>query len=206
MNFYERQILPPILNCVCGLPLLNGYREGIVKRARGSVLEIGLGSSLNTKFYAHEQVTEITGIDPNESLLHIAAQNESPHQGKINLIRAVSERLPFENNRFDSAVVTFSLCTIPEPVLALEEIKRVLRPGGDLHFCEHGLSDNPKVQKWQRWLEPLWKPLAGGCHLKRDIFSLIRATGFKLHDHETMYVKNIPKFIGYIYKGSAKKN
>lgn len=205
MNFYERHILPPILNCVCGMPLLNGHREEIVKRARGSVLEIGVGSSLNTKFYDYDQITDVTGIDPNESLLRIAKDNKSDNSKRVNLVSAVSEQLPFTNSRFDSVVVTFSFCTIPDPSEAIEEIKRVLKPGGDLHFCEHGLSENPKLQKWQRRLEPMWTPLAGGCHLSRDIFDLIGTTDFELHDHETMYVDKIPKFVGYVYKGSAKK-
>jgi|TARA_B110000305_G_C19405080_1_gene622269 ubiquinone/menaquinone biosynthesis C-methylase UbiE len=205
MNFYEKHILPPILNCVCGLPLLKSHRENIVSRAKGAVLEIGIGSSLNIDFYKFDRITEITGIDPNESLLKIAQLSKPKLNPKINLIGGISEQLPFPDQQFDSAVVTFSLCTIQHPELAVREIKRILKPDGVLHFCEHGISDSPHLKKWQERIEPIWKPLAGGCHLTRDIFDLIASNGFTLFDHQTIYVEHIPKIAAHLYKGSARK-
>lgn len=205
MNLYEKYILPPILNCACGLPLLKSHRKDIVLRAKGSVLEIGIGSSLNTDFYDFDEITGITGLDPNKSLLKIAQYNNSNLLDKIHLTGGTSEYLPFPSNQFDSVVVTFSLCTIPQPDKAVKEIKRVLKLKGDLHFCEHGLSHAPKIKRLQRFVEPIWKPLAGGCHLSRDIFRLITDGGFQLFDHETIYATGVPKFVGHLYKGSAKK-
>ncbi|MBA4740202.1 MAG: methyltransferase domain-containing protein [Burkholderiales bacterium] len=205
VNLYEKYILPPILNCACGLPLLRSHRQDIVKRARGSVLEIGIGSSLNKDFYNHEQITGIVGLDPNESLLKIAQINESDQPNTINLSGGLSEQLPFPNNQFDSVVVTFSLCTIPKPEQALKEIGRVLKSKGALHFCEHGLSHVSNIEKLQKFIEPIWKPLAGGCHLSRDMFKLVTDGGFQLCDHEMIYADGVPKFLGHLYKGSAKK-
>ena len=205
MNFYEKHILPPVLNCACGLSLLKRHREDIVSRARGKVLEIGIGSSLNLDFYKLDQITEITGIDPNESLLKIAQRSHPKKKYKINLIGGISEQLPFLDQQFDSAIVTFSLCTIPNPEKAIREIKRTLRSNGVLHFCEHGISDSPHLKKWQHLIEPIWKPLAGGCHLTRDIFDLIASNGFELFDHQAIYAKQAPKLVGHLYKGSARK-
>ena len=205
MNLYEKYVLPPLLNCACGLSLLKSHRKDIVPRAKGVVLEIGIGSSLNTDFYNFDQITEINGLDPNESLLKIARDNNSNVRHKINLTVGTSEYLPFSSNQFDSAVITFSLCTIPRPEQAIKEIHRVLKLKGEIHFCEHGLSNVPNIQRIQRFVEPIWKPLAGGCHLSRDIFGLITKGGFKLFDHEAIYADGVPKFAGYLYKGSAKK-
>lgn len=205
MNLYEKYILPPILNCACGLALLKSHRKDIVPRAMGSVLEIGVGSSLNKAFYNFDQITEIVGLDPNESLLKIAQDNSSNLSDKISLVGGTSEHLPFPSNHFDSVVITFSLCTIPQPEKAMKEIRRVLKLSGRIHFCEHGQSPNPGVEKLQRFVEPIWKPLAGGCHLSRDIFTLITDGGFELFDHETIYADDVPKFVGHLYKGSAKK-
>ncbi|MDA0237045.1 MAG: class I SAM-dependent methyltransferase [Proteobacteria bacterium] len=205
MNFYEKYILPPILNCACGLSSLKSHREDIVSRAKGAVLEIGIGSSLNLDFYKQDQITEITGIDPNESLLKIAQRSNPNKTPKINLIAGISEQLPFSDRQFDSAVVTFSFCTIPNPEIAIREIKRTLKPKGLLHFCEHGISDSPHLKKWQQRIEPIWKPLAGGCHLTRDIFALIASNGFQLFDHKTIYADHVPKVVGHLYSGSAIK-
>ena len=205
MNLYEKYVLPPLLNCVCGLALVKIHRKDIVPRAKGSVLEIGIGSSLNKDLYNFEQITELNGLDPNESLLRIARDNKSSLSGNINLIGGSSEHLPFSNNQFDSVVITFCLCTIPRPELAIKEMYRVLKSKGTIHFCEHGRSNVQYIQKIQKVVEPIWKPLAGGCHLSRDIFGLITTGGFELFDHEAIYADGVPKFLGYLYKGSAKK-
>lgn len=205
MNLYEKYILPPLLNCACGLSLLKGHRKDIVPRARGAVLEVGIGSSLNKDFYDFDQITEISGLDPNESLLKIARDNNSSLPHKMSLTAGTSERLPFSSNQFDSVVITFSLCTIPRPKQAIKEIRRVLKSKGEIHFCEHGLGDTPNIQRIQNFVEPIWRPLAGGCNLSRDIFGLITEGGFKLFDYEAIYADGVPKFVGYLYKGSAKK-
>lgn len=203
MNIYEQYVLPPILNCLCGLRFLEAHRREIVSEARGLVLEIGIGSSLNEAFYLPERISQVIGIDPNETLLNIAS-NRSHESKKINLVRGLSETLPFRTNQFDSIVVTFCFCSIPNPNLALLEIKRVLKSGGEVHFCEHGLAPDARIQQWQRKIEPAWRILAGGCHLTRNIFDLFQGNEFELTNSTTLYARNVPKIAGFIYKGTAK--
>ncbi len=202
MKIYERYLLPKMLNCVCGLSLLTPYRQEIVQKARGLTVEIGIGSSLNRSFYNSSTVETVIGFDPSLDLIKMARA----HTNKIPILLSggISEQIPFRDKTFDSAVVTFSFCTIPNPKQALVEIRRILRPGGELHFCEHGIAPDGLTRKTQYFIEPLWRRLAGGCHLTRDIFSLLAESGFELLEHKAQFIPSVPKFASYLYQGSAR--
>jgi ubiquinone/menaquinone biosynthesis C-methylase UbiE len=206
MHLYEKFILPRLLDCACGLSVINEHRAEITQQASGLTLELGIGSGLNHQFYEQNKLISIVGIDPSDQLLRIAKIRSEKSNVSTQLYRAVGEKLPFQNNTFDSVVVTFAFCSIPNPLGALKEIKRVCKPTGQLLFCEHGLAKSSQVQKWQHRIEPIWKKVAGGCHLTRDIGALIKDAGFSVKKMENTYVRAAPKFVGFLYKGAASPN
>lgn len=163
-------------------------REKVVPQAHGHVLEIGIGTGLNMPHYDASRVTRITGLDPALELQPKARQRIEASGIPVDLICISAETIPLPSAWVDSAVVTYALCTIPDAVAALQEIRRVLKPGAPLLFCEHGLSPDAGVSRWQNRLQPLWSPLAGGCHLNRDVPALIQAAGFRLIELEQAYV------------------
>ena len=172
MNFYERHILPHVINCACGTKPVRRQRQKVVPRARGVVLEIGIGTGLNLPFYNGEAVERLVGLDPSEASWALAAERGRDLPFPVEFIGLPGEEIPLADNSVDCIVMTFSLCTIPAPLDALAGMARVLRPGGELIFCEHGLAPDPGVQRWQRRLNPLWRRIAGGCHLDRVYLSL----------------------------------
>ena len=203
MNFYDRYILPPLTHCACSSALLARQRAAVVPDASGNVLEIGIGSALNLAYYDATRVGSLTGVDPSRQLLAMARRRCSRAAFPVRLVPATAECLPLADASMDSIVVTFSLCTIPDVAAALREMRRVLKPGGRLLFCEHGLAPDAGVQRWQRWLDPMWGKLAGGCHLTRDIPRLLEDGHFRCDDLETGYLRAAPRFAGFIYRGSA---
>jgi len=203
MNIYDRYILPPLTHCACGSALLARQRAAVVPNARGDVLEIGIGSALNLDFYDASRIGSLTGIDPSRQLLAMAHRRSRHAAFPVRLVPAVAENLPFPDASMDSIVVTFSLCSIPDVAAALREMRRVLKPGGPLLFCEHGLAPDAGVQRWQRRLDPLWGKLAGGCHLTRDIPRLLGDGHFRCDDLDAAYLRATPRFAGFIYRGSA---
>ncbi|MFA5938719.1 MAG: class I SAM-dependent methyltransferase [Sinimarinibacterium sp.] len=203
MGFYDRHILPHLIDCACGMGDVMKARSQIVPRARGRVLEVGIGSGLNLEFYDPARVTQIFGVDPS-------AEMQAKARARVARIRIPVEMVPLELDRigadtasFDTVVTTFTLCTIPDPVAALVEMRRVLKPQGELLFCEHGLAPDLSVRGWQNRLTPMWKPLAGGCHLNRDIPALIEAGGFRIAELDAHYLPG-PKPMTYVYSGVAK--
>ena len=182
--------------------MLSERRAALVPRAKGTVLEVGIGSGLNLPYYSHE-VERLYGVDPSPQLLAIARGNLQKAGLHAELVCDSAEHLPFPDATFDSAVMTWTLCSIPDPSTALREIRRVLRRGGELFFAEHGLAPDARVAAWQRRLTPLWRPLAGGCHLDRPIDALIRAAGFEIAEVRNRYLKG-PRPFTYMYEGSAR--
>ncbi len=200
MGWYEQLLLPPLMDRAMRARRLAAYRRRVAAAATGRVLEIGIGSGLNLRHYG--DVERLYGADPSPALLARAASRLGGLGLPLLLVRASAERLPFCSAVFDSVVMTWTLCSIPDPEAALGEIRRVLRPRGRLLFVEHGLAPEPHIERWQHRLTPLWKRIGGGCHLDRRIDALLGAAGFVLSELDTGYMKG-PKPFAYIYEGTA---
>jgi ubiquinone/menaquinone biosynthesis C-methylase UbiE len=201
-NWYERHILPWLVDFACSVRPVWRQRRKVVPLARGRVLEIGIGTGLNLEHYDKGAIKKIVGLDPGVEM-HPLARKRSRLAGiDVELIGLSAERIPYEDRSFDTVVVTYALCTINDPAAALKEMRRVLEPGGCLIFCEHGRAPDASVRRWQRWLTPVWSKLAGGCHLDRDIPALLEQAGFRSTDMRQMYLPG-PRPLTYNYWGSA---
>jgi ubiquinone/menaquinone biosynthesis C-methylase UbiE len=203
MGVYGRWILPRLLHFAMGQKDLRAYRAELIPAARGRVLEIGIGSGLNLPFYGHE-VAEVIGVDPSPELLRMAETRARSTALPVRLVNRSAEELPLEDASFDTVVMTWTLCSIPNPDAALREMKRVLKPSGELLFVEHGLSPDPGVAAWQHRLTPLWKRIGGGCHLDRDVDDLIRSAGWMLTILKTGYMRRGPRPMTFMYEGHAR--
>jgi ubiquinone/menaquinone biosynthesis C-methylase UbiE len=203
MGFYDRVILPRLINLAMRSNRLVGYRQSTIEAARGLVLEIGIGSGMNLPLYG-PPVTRVCGIDPSPELLRLAGRRAAEASVPVSLVRASAEQIPFRDAAFDTLVMTWTLCSIPDPGAALREMRRVLRPGGRLLFVEHGLAPEPGVVRWQRRLTPCWRRIGGGCHLDREMDDLIRAAGFAIDALDTGYMPG-PKPWTFMYQGRARK-
>ena len=201
-EIYEKKFLPKICNCCCSLGPIQKQREKIVPLAKGIVLEIGIGTGLNIPFYDKNKVSKIIGLDPSEELNEMALNLAKENSLDINFIISGAESMDLESNSVDTVLVTYTLCTIPEVIASINEIKRVLKPKGKLLFCEHGMSPNKNTRMLQNLLNPIWGLIFGGCNLNRDIPELI-STEFNIINIEKMYLPKTPKFIGYNFWGTA---
>jgi ubiquinone/menaquinone biosynthesis C-methylase UbiE len=204
MGFYDRHILPRFINCACGTKPMMKQREKVVPRASGTVLEIGIGTGLNLPYYDASIVERLIGLDPSEKSWELAGERVAHLDFDVEFIGLPGEQIPLEDASVDTVLVTFSLCTIPDPVAALHGMARVLRPGGSLIFCEHGKAPDANVCQWQDRINPFWRRILGGCHVNRDIPQLLKAGGFDVVDMETSYLPGTPKFTGYNFWGSAR--
>ena len=203
MSLYEKYVLPKFLNCACGSKPVARQREKVVPLAEGRVLEIGIGSGLNLPFYDKTKVDEIWGLDPSEELSEMA-RTVATHEGmKVNFISSGAEEIPLPDNHFDSVLITYTMCTIPEVIRANTEIRRVLKDQGKMIFCEHGVAPDDNIRKWQKRINPFWGKIAGGCNINRNIPSLIQESGFDIVEMEEMYLPNTPKIAGYNFWGYA---
>ena len=203
MGLYERHILPRFINCACGTKPIMKQREKVVPLATGTVLEIGIGTGLNLPFYQPDQVEKVIGLDPSEKSWELAGERASSLDFDVEFIGLPGEQIPLDDDSVDTVMVTYSLCTIPDPVTALVGMARVLRPGGKLIFCEHGIAPDDNICKWQERINPFWMKIAGGCHLNRNIPALVAAGGFTIDNIQEMYLPSSPKFASYNYWGSA---
>ena len=205
MSLYNKYILPKFLNCACGSKPINYQRQKVVPLAKGKVLDIGIGSGLNIPFYNSDKIDKVIGIDPSHELLELAKELANDSKASIDLVIGSAESIPYPDNFFDTVLVTYTMCTIPNVVIANKEIWRVLKEDGRLIFCEHGLAPDKKISKWQNRIDPFWGKIAGGCHLNRDIQKLITDAGFSFESLDKMYIPSTPKFAGYNYWGVSKK-
>ena len=205
MSFYNKYILPKILNCACASKPINYQRDKIVPLAEGVVLDIGIGSGLNIPFYNKTKIKQLYGLDPSKELLDIAKSVAKKENLEIEFLECGAESIPLPDKSIDTVLITYTMCTIPDVALSNSEIIRVLKDDGKLLFCEHGLAPDKNIAKWQKRINPLWSKIAGGCNLNRDIPNLISSSGFKISNMEEMYLPSTPKFAGYNYWGVAKK-
>jgi len=206
MGFYDQYILPRFINCACATKPIMKQREKVVPLARGTVLEIGIGTGLNLPYYDAGKVQRVIGLDPSEASWKLARARAAGLGFAVDFIGLPGEEIPLDDASVDTVLVTFALCTIPDPVSALRGMARVLRPGGNLVFCEHGKAPDARVRTWQDRINPIWRRIAGGCHLNRDIPSLLDAGGFAIADLQTGYLPSTPRFAGFNYWGSAVRN
>ena len=202
MGLYDRYILPRLVDLACAGKPTWKQREKVVPRARGRGLEVGIGSGHNLPLYDGERVEHVWGVDPSPEIWRLAAQRARDLPFDVEFVEASAEEMPLEDNSADTAMVTYSLCTIPNAAAALGEIRRVLRSGGELVFCEHGLSPDESVRRWQNRLQPIWGKLSGGCHMNRAIPELIEASGFEIRELQMMYVPG-PRMMSFNYWGTA---
>lgn len=205
MGFYERQILPRLINCACGTRPMTKQREKVVPLASGVVLEIGIGTGRNLPFYDPARVQRLIGLDPSEQSWKLAADRAAHVDFDVEFVGLPGEQIPLEDASVDTVLVTYSLCTIPDPITALHGMARVLRPGGSLIFCEHGRAPDASVRAWQDRINPWWGKLLGGCHLNRDIPAILSDGGFRIGEMDSMYLPGTPKFAGFNVWGRAQK-
>ena len=205
MSFYENRILPHIIDRACSMGQIMKLRSQLVPQARGRVLEVGMGSAINMEFYDAEQVEMVYGLEPSDGMRRKAQPNLAKSPVAVKWLDLPGEEIPLDDQSVDTVLLTFTLCTIPDWHTALKQMFRVLKPGGELLFLEHGESPDDGIRKWQNRITPGWKKLAGGCHLNRNIAELIRDAGFEILELENLYVPKAPKIAGYIYKGKARR-
>lgn len=201
MSIYERWVLPPLLDLVMRQRQIEKYRRELIPTARGRVLEVGIGSGLNLPLYA-TGVNMVVGLDPSERLLSMARRRAAKANLAVDLMRGSATAIPLDNDSVDMVVMTWTLCSISDPVAAVREMRRVLKPSGALLFVEHGLSPEPGVARWQHRLTPIWRHISGGCHLDRKVDDLIRAGGFEVAELKTEYAHG-PRPMTYMYEGRA---
>ena len=205
MGFYSDVIIPFFYDSSMDSTKINEGRKSILGRiTEEEILEIGFGTGINIKFYP-ENVKRIIGIDANKGMLNQFNKKSANSKIKIELMNQSGESLPFADNSISTVLSTYTLCSIKNITSALNEIYRVLKPGGKYYFLEHGLADNPKTQKWQHRLNPIQNIWADGCNLNRDIKLLISNTGFNIIKLKNYYLKRDPKIVGYMYEGIAVK-
>ena len=202
MGVYAERVLPRIMNVACGAKQSRPLRERVCAGLHGQVVEIGFGSGHNVPFYP-DAVQRVAAIEPSSLSWKLARDRVSVSPVTVEPSGLDGQSLPFPDDSFDTALSTWTLCTIPDPVLALTEVRRVLRPGGTLHFIEHGLAPDENVRRWQHRLEPLNKRVAGGCHLTRPILELFETAGFTVEDVDVFYEKGAPKAMAADFLGVA---
>jgi ubiquinone/menaquinone biosynthesis C-methylase UbiE len=202
MGFYQDRIVPSLIQLAMRNRNLAPYRSRTVSEATGHVLEVGIGSGLNLPFY-RESASHIVGLDPSPKLLAMAREAAHRSAMPLKLIEGTAEAIPIEDRSIDTVVTTWTLCSVPDVGRALREMRRVLRPGGRLLFVEHGRAPEAGVRWWQDRLTPMWKHLAGGCHLNRAIGQLIENAGFRIERLDSGYMRG-PKPMTFMYEGAAR--
>jgi ubiquinone/menaquinone biosynthesis C-methylase UbiE len=202
MGLYGEQVLPRIINVACGLKGAAPLRRRVCEGLEGDVVELGFGSGLNVPFYP-AAVKRVAAVEPADVGWKLAEKRLRATSVPVERSGLDGQSLPFADNSYDAALSTWTLCTIPDVAAALSEVRRVLKPGGTLHFVEHGLAPDERVRRWQHRLEPMQKKVFGGCHLTRQVVDLLTAAGFTITDLDEFYEEGAPKIMGADSLGTA---
>ena len=205
MGFYSDKIVPRLVTCACGTKPVLKQREKVVPEAWGHVLEIGMGAGHNLPYYRTEKVERVVGIDPCSTSWALAQPRAARLGVPLEFIQGSAESMPLPDEEFDTVLMTFSLCTIPDAQTALQEMRRVLKPGGRLIFCEHGEAPDASVARWQQRINPIWRKLLGGCNLNRPIVRWISDAGFSIGALDQMYLPGTPRIAGFNVWGIAER-
>lgn len=204
-SWYEANIMPRLITFACSQGQVMKRRAAVVPHARGDVFELGCGGGINHAFYNRDAITSYAGIDPHEGLLEGTRAAARAKGWAADLRQGRGEAIPFADESFDCVVCTFTLCSVEDPAQVMREMRRILRPGGSALFLEHGRAPDPQVRSWQGRIEPVWKRLAGGCHLTRPIASALSGAGFAVERLGEGYTPKAPRFAGWMEWGVARK-
>ncbi|MDP3906075.1 class I SAM-dependent methyltransferase [Novosphingobium sp.] len=202
-SWYEDHIVPRFIQCACSAPGIMELREQVVPLASGAVFEIGCGGGINQQFYDRAKVTSFAGMDPSAKGLDYARAAAAEKGWAADIRPGFGEAIPFDDASFDSVVCTFTLCSVGDQAQTLHELRRILKPGGRLLYAEHGRAPDAGVRKWQGRIEPVWKRLAGGCHLTRPVSSAVGKAGFAVDALGERYIPKAPRWAGWMEWGAA---
>jgi SAM-dependent methyltransferase len=203
MGFYDDRILPHVINLACGSKPIRYQRRKVVPQAQGRVLEVGMGSGLNLDYYDPSKVEFVWGLEPSRGMRRKAESRLASAPFEVKWLDLPGEQIPLEDNSADTVLLTYTLCTIPDWRTALEGMRRVLKPGGKLIFCEHGEAPDESVRRWQARINGMWGAIAGGCNLNRPVPRFLEEGGFRVTELETMYVPGTPRVAAFTYWGTA---
>lgn len=204
-RWYDEHVMPGLVTRTCGQPAIARRRSAIVPMASGRVFEIGCGGGLNQSFYNRAHVSELAGVDPNPRLLAVAQERARSLGWTVDFRLAPGEDIPFPSGSFDTVVCTYTLCSVADPARVVAEMKRILTPEGRLLFLEHGRAPDGGVYRWQKRIDPLWRPLGGGCQLSRPVGGSLRAGGFSVEPLGQGYLESTPRAFGWTEWGIARK-
>ncbi len=204
-GWWDRHIVPRMIGYCCSQPPVMKRRAQVVPLASGRVLELGAGGAANLGFYNRSAVESVIGVDPSDELIELAKERMQPaDRDFFHVEKGIAEALPFADGSFDTVLSTFTLCSVQDQAQALKEARRVLKPGGRLLFLEHGLSPDAGPRKWQHRVEPVWKHMAGGCHLTRPVTDAVLGAGFTVAERNGRYMDKTPRFLGWVEWGEAR--
>lgn len=204
-GWWDRHMVPRLIGYCCSQPPVMKRRAEVVPLASGRVLELGAGGGANLGFYDRAKVESVTGVDPSDELITLAqVRMTAADSDFFHVEKGIAEALPFADDSFDTVLSTFTLCSVQDQAQALKEARRVLKPGGRLLFLEHGLSPDAGPRKWQHRVEPVWKHIAGGCHLTRPVTDAVLGAGFAVGERHGRYMEKSPRFLGWVEWGEAR--